>query len=102
MEEPLLSVQFYATGSGREPVREFLLKLTAEDRKTIGTDIKTVQFGWPLGMPLVRKMEPGTREIRSHVTDGTARTFFYGHRQRNGTAARLCEEVQKNAIQRIG
>ena len=25
----------------------------AIDRKTIGEDIKTVQLGWPLGMPLV-------------------------------------------------
>jgi hypothetical protein len=27
-----------------------------ELRKIIGEDIKTVQFGWPLGMPVVRKL----------------------------------------------
>lgn len=75
-DEPTLSVKFYATGSGREPVREFLLRLTAEDRKAIGIDIKTVQFGWPLGMPLVRKMEPGVWEIRSLIADGIARVLF--------------------------
>jgi hypothetical protein len=30
-----------------------LKELSAQDRKTIGEDIKTMQFGWPLGMPLV-------------------------------------------------
>lgn len=42
----------------------------------IGEDIKTVQFGWPLGMPLVRKMEAGLWEIRSHVPEGIARVLF--------------------------
>jgi len=31
--------------------------LSAQDKKTIGEDIKTVQFGWPLGMPLVDHLE---------------------------------------------
>ncbi|MFO7687128.1 MAG: helix-turn-helix transcriptional regulator [Desulfobacterales bacterium] len=38
-------------------MREFLREMPQMDRKIIGTDIKEVQFGWPLGMPLVRKME---------------------------------------------
>ena len=53
MNEPILSVKFFRTETGNEPVREFLHKLRPEDRKIIGTDIKEVQFGWPLGMPLV-------------------------------------------------
>ena len=57
--EPILTVVFYKTGGGNEPVREWLKGLKREDRKTIGEDIKTVQFGWPLGMPLIRKVEPG-------------------------------------------
>ena len=28
--------------------------LDRETKRIIGADIKTVQFGWPLGMPLVR------------------------------------------------
>lgn len=71
-----LSVHFYATETGNEPVREWLRSLPAEVRKTIGEDIKTVQFGWPLGMPLVRKMEPGLWEVRSKFTNGIARVFF--------------------------
>jgi hypothetical protein len=33
---------FCGLDSGREPVREWLKKLEAEDRKTIGEDIKDV------------------------------------------------------------
>jgi len=62
--------------SGREPVREWLKDLQSEHRKTIGEDIKTLQFGWPVGMPLARKMEEGLWELRSHISAGIARTFF--------------------------
>lgn len=71
-----LSVRFFRLGSGREPVREFLRELTLEDRRVVGTDIKTVQFGWPLGMPLVRKMAPGLWEVRSAISDGIVRLLF--------------------------
>jgi len=32
-------------------VREWLLELEAADRKLIGDDIRTAEFGWPIGMP---------------------------------------------------
>ena len=74
--EPVLAVRFYRTASGQEPVREWLLALGDRDRKTLGRDIKTAQFGWPLGMPLVRKLEPGLWEVRSHLSAGIARVMF--------------------------
>jgi DNA-binding Xre family transcriptional regulator len=40
---------FYALPSGREPVREWLKSLPAEDRRIIGEDIKDVEFAWPIG-----------------------------------------------------
>jgi len=55
--EPALNVVFFRIDAGREPLREWLKSLDEEDRKTIGEDIKLVQFRWPLGMPLIRKME---------------------------------------------
>ena len=76
MGEPILSVVFYRTDAGSEPVRDWLRELTVEDRKAIGTDIKTAQYGWPLGMPLVRKMEPGLWEVRCDIADGIARVLF--------------------------
>lgn len=50
--------------------------LSFEDRRTIGVDIKTVQFGWPIGMPVVRKIEPDLWEVRSRIQNGIARTLF--------------------------
>lgn len=76
MNEPILSVRFYRTEADNEPVREFLCELSPEDRKIIGTDIKEVQFGWPLGMHLVRKMEKDLWEVRSHLEGRIARVLF--------------------------
>lgn len=74
---PVLSVHFYRTAAGKEPVRNWLIdELTPAARKAIGMDIKTVQLGWPMGMPVVRKMTPGLWEIRSRIPEGIARVFF--------------------------
>ena len=74
IERPI-PVRFFRLDSGREPVREWLKGLPKEHRKAIGEDIKTVQFAWPIGMPLVRKMDDDLWEIRSHISSGIARTF---------------------------
>ncbi len=66
--DSILRVVFFRTNAGREPVREWLRSLDSADRKTIGEDIKLVEFGWPLGMPLVRKIESDLWEVRSHLT----------------------------------
>lgn len=73
---PILSVVFYATATGNEPVRDWLLGLTRSDRRAVGQDIKTAQYGWPLGMPLIRKLETGLWEVRSRIADGIARVLF--------------------------
>jgi hypothetical protein len=62
-----LPAVFYALPSGREPVREWLKGLSAEDRKIIGEDIKDVEFGWPIGMPLCRPLSRGLWEVRSSL-----------------------------------
>lgn len=72
----ILDVRFYATNTGSEPVRKWLRSLPPESRKIIGEDIKTVQFGWPIGMPLVRNMDHGLWEVRSSLASGIARTLF--------------------------
>ncbi len=75
-KKPILEVVFYKTESGSEPVREWLKELPKEDRQSIGEDIKTAQYGWPLGMPLIRKIERGLWEVRSNISAGIARVFF--------------------------
>lgn len=73
---PKLGVRFFQTAAGGEPVREWLKKLAPAYRKAIGEDIRTLQFGWPLGMPLVRKLEGGLWEVRTDLDDGIARVIF--------------------------
>ncbi|WP_024699003.1 type II toxin-antitoxin system RelE/ParE family toxin [Pseudomonas avellanae] len=73
---PTSSVKFFCTEAGNEPVREWLTDLLRDDRKAVGTDIKTVQFGWPIGMPVVRKMEPDLREVRADFKERIARVLF--------------------------
>ena len=71
-----IPVLFFQLDSGREPVREWLKNLSRDDRKTLGEDIKTLQFGWPTGMALARKMGNDLWELRSTLSSGIARTFF--------------------------
>ena len=73
----ILIVKFYKLDSGKEPVKEWLKSLSRDDKRIIGEDIKTVEFGWPLGMPLVRKMDKNLWEVRSDITNKEiARVFF--------------------------
>lgn len=74
-----LQVNFLRTESGHEPVREWLRSLSRAEKKVIGEDIKTVQFGWPLGMPLVRKIGTDLWEVRSRLDHRIARVLFTVH-----------------------
>lgn len=69
-------VSFFCSPTGNEPVREWLRSLSADQRQSIGEDLKVVQWRWPLGMPLVRKMRKDLWELRSTIPDGIARVFF--------------------------
>ena len=42
----------------------------------MGEDIKTVQLGWPLGMPLVRNLGSGMWEVRIRLDNRIARVLF--------------------------
>ena len=65
-----LAARFYATGTGRKPVREWLMELSENDRRFIGKDIQKVEFGWPIGTPYCRPLGHGLWEVRSDLTDG--------------------------------
>ena len=78
-KDPLDCV-FFETEQKNQPVRDFLLEQKCEDRKKIGADIFVVQEGFPLGYPLVEKIDKDIWEIRSDVTDGICRIFFTIHK----------------------
>ncbi|MFJ7283109.1 type II toxin-antitoxin system RelE/ParE family toxin [Pseudomonas sp. NPDC099000] len=73
---PVLNVRFFRTDAGNEPVREWLANLPRDHRRMVGTEIKTVQLGWPIGMPVVRKLEIGLWEVRVDLGDTIARIIF--------------------------
>lgn len=73
---PVLRVRFFCGVQGREPVREWLKSLPAVERKAIGDDIRTMQFGWPIGMPLVRNLDSGIWEVRTRLPNRIARVLF--------------------------
>lgn len=62
--------KFYRSRTGNEPVRDWLKDLSLEDRKIVGSDIATAEFGWPIGMPLCKSLGNGLWEIRSALSDG--------------------------------
>ena len=61
---------FYRTDKGIEPVRKWLVQQNVADRKIIGGDLKDVEYGWPVGMPLCRALGSGLWEVRSDISNG--------------------------------
>jgi len=91
-----IPVVFYRTAAGAEPVREWLRSLSAEDRRTIGTDLATVQVGWPIGMPLCRPLGAGLWEVRSKLANNRiARLVFFVSAGRIGVLHGFIKKTQK-------
>ena len=65
-----LPAAFYCTASGKEPVREWLKALDEVDRRIVGQDVATAEFGWPVGMPVCRSLGKGLWEVRSDISQG--------------------------------
>ena len=50
-------------------MRDWLkMTLSAEDRRRVGHDIMTVEYGWPIGMPTCRQLEEGVHEVRTNLS----------------------------------
>jgi phage-related protein len=76
MSQKRITVRFYRQPGGKEPVRDWLLSLSREDKLAIGTDIKTVEFGWPVGLPVCGSLGDGLWEVRSTLSNRIARVLF--------------------------
>jgi len=48
-------------------VLDWLRGLDKDDRHAIGLDLMRVQFGWPIGRPLVRSLKDGLWEVCSSL-----------------------------------
>ncbi|MCP4269706.1 MAG: type II toxin-antitoxin system RelE/ParE family toxin [Candidatus Brocadiaceae bacterium] len=77
-------VRFYRTDSGNEPVQKWLKGLTTEDRKEIGADLQTLEFGWPVGMPLCRSLSShnGLWEVRCNLAGGRIASVLFCARKK--------------------
>lgn len=76
---PKLKAVFYAQPESdplSQPVRDWLLALPKVERVEIGGDIQAVQFGWPLGLPLVRHLQGDLWEVRTCLSNRIARVIF--------------------------
>ena len=73
---PRLTVRFFRESTGSEPVRDWLKRLPVEEMREIGSDIKTVQFGWPIGMPVVDHIDGDVWEVRTRLSTRIARAPF--------------------------
>jgi len=69
---------FYRTPAGGEPVRQWLKALAAKDRKVIGADVATVEYGWPVGMPTCRPLAKGLWEVRSNLKNNRIARVLFG------------------------
>jgi phage-related protein len=71
-------LKFYRTEAGREIVLEFLRSLDPSERQVIGSDLRTVELGFPLGLPLCRSLGGGLWEVRSTLpSKREARLIFF-------------------------
>ena len=76
---PKLKALFFAQPGSEppvQPVRNWLHSLTDLERREIGGDIQSVQYGWPLGLPLVRHLQGDLWEVRTSLPNRIARVIF--------------------------
>jgi len=75
--EKKLPVHFYRSKSGADVVRDWLKSLQAADRQALGRDLRLVELGWPVGMPLCRPLGGGLWELRTGLSSNRiARVIF--------------------------
>lgn len=74
----LHTVRFYQTPAGREVIKEWLRSFEKPDRAILGYDLKRVQLGFPIGLPLCRSLGGGLWEVRSSLAGNReARMIFF-------------------------
>jgi phage-related protein len=100
MSEKRVPARFYQSEIGNEPVRKWIKKLDVLERKIVGVDIKTVEDGWPIGMPTCRPMGKGLYEVRSNLPSGTiARVLFCIYEDEMILLHGFVKKTQKTPVQ---
>lgn len=69
---------FYATVDGREPAREFILKLNVKMRAKVLRTITLLEHnGTNLRMPVSQYLREGIFELRAQVSTDITRVFYF-------------------------
>ena len=99
-EKPL-EAAFYKTEHGNQPCRDYLMTLSRDDRREVGANIFAVQKGFPIGLPLCRKMDTDLWEVRSDIEDGISRLFFTLDENTMVLLHGFTKKIQKTPLQEI-
>ena len=76
-------VFFYSTPRGSEVVLEWIRSFEPHERKQIGEDLRAVQLGFPLGLPLCRNLGGGLWEVRSTLTSRRELRLVFFHSRKH-------------------
>ena len=83
-------------------MREWLLEIDEQDRRSVGFDIQTVEFGWPVGMPTCRPLGDGLWEVRSNLSNGRiGRVVFCIVNREMVLLHGFIKKTQKTSLQNI-
>ena len=73
------TVHFYQTPTGRPVILEWLRAFDKPDRAILGFDLKRVQLGFPMGLPLCRSLGGGLWEVRSSLSGNREVRMIFFH-----------------------
>ena len=76
MLKPKFTIIFYKEDSGNQPVIRWIKKLHKQEQINIGEDLQTLQYRWPLGMPLVKYVSNNLWELRSRLENRISRITY--------------------------
>lgn len=75
--DKVIEVHFFRSPtSGIQPTREWIHSLPLSDRQKIGRALHSIEYGWPIGMPLCRPLGDGLFEVRVNLDKRIARVLF--------------------------
>jgi phage-related protein len=92
----MFAVAFFKTRAGNQPALEWLRGLEEDDRRIIGADLRAVQIGFPMGMPLCRSLGSGLWELRTNLSSKReARMIFFQHGPKLVIVSGFMKKTQK-------
>ena len=96
-----ISLVFFQTTAGNEPVREWLRDLPEENRRAIGQDLERFQYRWPVGMPLAGPLVARSLQVSHGIgrQPVIARVIFCFHEDELVALTGFIKKSQKTLLQ---